>query len=416
MTTHFIPIVRRAVLSGPRIASWRYKSTGGANSNRISTKKTKPRQLGFNDLDEVSTLQSNSPTFHLDQLKQEDSSGYIHRTLPTSKLLETFREMMSLRSLNPLPNAPRDHGFKPALKAVELAALDGQDSVSISEILANLSPENDIVWGVIYQLLKHGLTPEIDALNDEQRAAVLFNRVHGFGRVKAQYFANAGARTVDDLLVDPDRQWGEKARKISPAELLALQHFAEMELMVPRNEIEQLRTLIDSAFKKADPQLSFEIVGSFRRGEALSSDIDVVVWHPSYTCREAATTKSKKKLEPDSLISRVKQALCSAGLLNEHMIFSQGERKIMALTQLPNSTGSVHRQIDIRLCPTTSLPYMLLGNTGDDELMKYLRVRALEKGWVLNEYGMAKRLRGHTIPTMEEGSGIVVSSEKEIFD
>lgn len=68
-----------------------------------------------------------------------------------------------------------------------------------------------------------------------------------------------------------------------------------------------------------------------------------------------------------------------------------GEKKCLALTRLPSSTCGPYRQIDIRLCPTESLHYMLLGNTGDDGLMKVLRWRAMEKGWVLNEYGMGPR-------------------------
>lgn len=47
----------------------------------------------------------------------------------------------------------------------------------------------------------------------------------------------------------------------------------------------------------------------------------------------------------------------------------------MALTKL-DKPGAVWRQVDIRLCPTESLPYMLLGNTGDDNLMRFLRMRA----------------------------------------
>jgi len=71
----------------------------------------------------------------------------------------------------------------------------------------------------------------------------------------------------------------------------------------------------------------------------------------------------------------------------------------MALTKLPDKVGNkaIHRQIDIRLCPLESLPYMLLGNTGDDNLMRILRAKALEKGWILNEYGMGDRDGGKVI-------------------
>lgn len=52
-------------------------------------------------------------------------------------------------------------------------------------------------------------------------------------------------------------------------------------------------------------------------------------------------------------------------------------RKVIALTRLDAS--SPYRQIDIRLCPTDSLAYMLLGNTADDFLNKILRSRAKEE-------------------------------------
>lgn len=110
------------------------------------------------------------------------------------------------------------------------------------------------------------------------------------------------------------------------------------------------------------------------------------------------TEKRKAGVRPESLMGRVKTAMLDAGLLEEDKIFSQGEKKILALTRLPSSTAPpakrIHRQIDIRLCPLQSLPYMLLGNSGDDTLMKLLRWRAADKGWVLNEYAMGERIEG----------------------
>jgi DNA polymerase beta len=116
--------------------------------------------------------------------------------------------------------------------------------------------------------------------------------------------------------------------------------------------------------------------------------------------------KRAKKVAADSIMGKVLIALSKASLLDPEMMFSEGiisspqgqegklmkgEKKSMFLTRLPYSPGAVYRQIDIRLCPTESLPYMLLGNSGDDSLMKLLRWRAMEKGLALNEYGMGKR-------------------------
>jgi len=160
-------------------------------------------------------------------------------------------------------------------------------------------------------------------------------------------------------------------------------------------------------------------MGSFRRGEEVSSDIDVVVWHPyvllsdrevddrSFVTRDKKDQKRASKVAADSIMGKVLIALSNANLLDPEMMFSEGiapllsryrmrlmwkgEKKSMFLTRLPDTPGAVYRQIDIRLCPTESLPYMLLGNSGDDSLMKLLRWRAMEKGLALNEYGMGKR-------------------------
>ncbi len=104
----------------------------------------------------------------------------------------------------------------------------------------------------------------------------------------------------------------------------------------------------------------------------------------------------------------------------------------VSLTQAP-SGAHPWRQVDIRLCPVPSLPYMLLGNTGDDTLMKILRARAIHRGWVLNEYGMGVRegdktsspfavqpQRGNAdclqIAWVKKGTELLVKTEREIFE
>lgn len=57
----------------------------------------------------------------------------------------------------------------------------------------------------------------------------------------------------------------------------------------------------------------------------------------------------------------------------------RGDRKrIIALTR-PGGPGAPWRQMDIRLYPSDSLAYTLLGNTGDDGLMIIMRTIAKRK-------------------------------------
>ncbi len=51
-----------------------------------------------------------------------------------------------------------------------------------------------------------------------------------------------------------------------------------------------------------------------------------------------------------------------------------GDKKMMGITRLPDRKDALWRRLDIRVCPFGAHSYFLLGNTGDDNLMKILRV------------------------------------------
>ncbi|OCF42147.1 hypothetical protein I317_03998 [Kwoniella heveanensis CBS 569] len=352
---------------------------------------------------------SSQRTQFLKALKRDYGDSYETLTVPTKELLSALRDMQSWRQLT--PSTAKSADFRDSLRSISLlAGPDGgitKPNLKLKDIEAVLSDENGVTWRLIRHLIEHGLVPELEALDDKWKAMVMFNRVHGFGKIRAAAYVEAGARTLDDLLNAKDKEWG---RKVSDAQKLAITYHEEMDLMIPRSEVAEFEELIRASLSRVDPTLGLAIMGSYRRGEFVSSDIDMVVWHESFLKRDKDEKRSSKKgYEPDGLMGRVIKALFDARLLDEETLFSRGEKKVLALARLPRNT-SFHRQIDIRLCPLESLPYMLLGNTGDDTLMKILRHKAMAKGWVLNEYAMGERLSN------DEGTEIIVKSEKEIFD
>jgi DNA polymerase/3'-5' exonuclease PolX len=118
----------------------------------------------------------------------------------------------------------------------------------------------------------------------------------------------------------------------------------------------------------------------------------------------------------------LRQELIEEGFLEEDSIFSSGQlmgnvherelttgnRKIIALTKAPSKRDGPWRQVDIRLCPRASVPYMLVGNTGDMQLMKMLRGRAMEKGLTLNEYGMGKPMKTADVSDAISSGGVAL--------
>ncbi|WVW81337.1 hypothetical protein I302_103328 [Kwoniella bestiolae CBS 10118] len=399
---------------GPRLLS-----TGLINSTRsFSTSPIEMKKKNeLLDLASEEYLDMPSPSQRvrfLNSIKKDYGDEYDNLTVPTAQLLDALRDMQSWRQLTPATSKSTD--YRDALRSISLlAGPDGGVSrpvLKLKDIEGVLSDENGVTWRLIRDIIEHGLVPELEGLDERWKAMVMINRVHGFGKKKAELYVDNGARTLEDLLNAKDKEFG---RKVTDAQKLAIKYHKEMDLMIPRSEVEEFEKLIKNALNKVDPTLGFAIMGSYRRGEYVSSDIDMVVWHESFMKRDREEKSKKGGYASDSLMGKVMGALIGEGLIEEDQLFSRGEKKVLALTKLPKP-NSIHRQIDIRLCPLESLPYMLLGNTGDDTLMKALRYRAIQKGWVLNEYAMGERVEGSQGIWVKEGGEIIVNSEKEIFE
>lgn len=345
---------------------------------------------------------------NLNDLKKQHGPRYDELVVSTRALLNGLRDSQSLDQL--IQDRPVNVDYRDVLRAVYSLAPNGESSepcLKLNDLEKVIPPySNAVVWFMIYDLVTKKFVPRLEALDDKWKAMVKFNRIHGFGKIRARAFAEEGIETLNDLMIAEGGRFS-----ISGAQKLAIQYHEEMDVMIPRAEVEEFDGIIKDALRREDPKLNFAIMGSYRRGENLSSDIDVVVWHESYVKKEKEK-KRARKADPNSLMSKIVAALVSANIISPANIFSQGERKVLALTQLPKA-NSLHRQIDLRLCPIESLPYMLLGNTGDGKLMKIMRWRAIQRGWVLNEYAMGERDGDSAV--MKKGTEFAVKDEKEIF-
>lgn len=55
------------------------------------------------------------------------------------------------------------------------------------------------------------------------------------------------------------------------------------DLRIPREEVTQFEKIIRRVLHDLDPELIFEICGSYRRGKATCGDIDVLVTHTRFS-------------------------------------------------------------------------------------------------------------------------------------
>lgn len=222
---------------------------------------------------------------------------------------------------------------------------------------------------------------ELAAKHLQSKVALdLFRQVHGIGSVTAARFYLAGYRTLDDL---------QNSGELTKAQALGVQWFDDLHLRISRHEIEQFRQWIENAW--ADLPLTWQIAGSYRRGEATSGDIDVIVAAPD-------------EVDMPQLIDRLQSILLGNLAL--------GPSKYMGIARLP--TTSMARRLDIRRVKKEAYPFALLYFTGSARFNVLMRQQAIDFNLRLNEYEIV-HVSDH-LGVRELDLDPPIQTEEDIFD
>ena len=144
-----------------------------------------------------------------------------------------------------------------------------------------------------------------------------------------------------------------------------------------RKDVEQVAKKLLSIFKKMKSVHSAEVAGSYRRGAPTVGDLDILV---TGDLDNAKFEKTVRKVFPDIAI------------------LGSGETKI-SFVIFPNNL-----QIDIRFLPKESYGAALLYFTGSKDFNVMMRKKAIELGYLLNEYALFK-----------DGEYFKGATEKEVF-
>ncbi|RZF36460.1 hypothetical protein LSTR_LSTR009556 [Laodelphax striatellus] len=219
----------------------------------------------------------------------------------------------------------------------------------------------------------------------------LLTRVSGIGPAKAKQLFDSGIRTLDDLHKNQD--------KLNHHQLIGLKYFDDFEKKIPREEIQEIETIIKESVTQLDPAYLITICGSYRRGKNESGDIDVLVTHPTYVSKGLSTKNSA------FLLKQIVHLLEEKKLITDTL--SLGAVKFMGVCKFKDDA----RRLDIRITPFDQYYCAILYFTGSDLFNKKMRAHALQKNFTLNEYTL--RFIGCTgVP----GNPVKIESEKDIFD
>jgi NAD-dependent DNA ligase/DNA polymerase/3'-5' exonuclease PolX len=236
-------------------------------------------------------------------------------------------------------------------------------------------------------------TGTLQILEKERKNPItVLTKVHGIGPKKAKQLVDIGIESIDDLKKNQTKN--EIDELLTDNIKLGIKYFDDIEKRIPREEIKKYKSIFDNLFNEntslVDTQ--FDIVGSYRRGNKTSGDIDIII------------TNNKNNKE---IFKNVIDILIEKKIIIE--VLSLGKVKSLTICKLPNETP---RRVDFLYSPPDEYYFALLYFTGSKVFNTLQRQRALDLGYTLNEHGLHKINKGVKGDKVNQK----FTSEKSIFD
>lgn len=98
-----------------------------------------------------------------------------------------------------------------------------------------------------------------------------FAKIYGVGKHQAHELYQKGARTIQDL-AEPSNPYG-----LSMGQLIGLHLYDDLNTRIPRAECKLIYDLVREEALAIDSKLWIEIMGSYRRGQNSSGDVDFLI-------------------------------------------------------------------------------------------------------------------------------------------
>lgn len=208
--------------------------------------------------------------------------------------------------------------------------------------------------------------------NDSNDIKSQLLQVYGIGPAKAKNLIDVHKiKSIDEL-----REKSKKDPKLlTDAQKIGLITYDDLLERIPRKEMLKHQKFLNISKDKG------EIVGSFRRGEETSGDIDIMLNMNSKEFEDFTTSLIKKNY--------IKYVL------------AKGDKKMLAICKI--TEDSKYRRIDLIRNSPEEYPYMKLYFSGPKEFNVVFRQHCLNKGLSLNEHGFTPEVKG-------------LKTEKDIFE
>lgn len=174
--------------------------------------------------------------------------------------------------------------------------------------------------------------------------------------------------------------------QLNDKQLIGLKYYNDLQIRIPLTEAKKHYKIIQNTLEK---DITFDMVGSFRRKTKTIGDIDILI-------------KDNSKFKLKEFINNLE----AKGYILETL--ASGKNKFMGICKIAEDLPA--RRIDILVTDPKHYYFGLLYFTGSYNFNIYMRRIALEKGLSLSEYGFKNNNTKEFIDTSE-----TIKSEEDIF-
>ncbi|XP_072258981.1 DNA-directed DNA/RNA polymerase mu isoform X2 [Pyxicephalus adspersus] len=295
--------------------------------------------------------------------------------------------------------------------------------------LQSVEETENLLWcgghckSVIQEILEDGVCREAEEIKASKhyQCMKLLTSIFGVGVRTAEQWYKDGVRRLDDLK-DPKF-------KLTAEQRAGLEHYADLQLPVTREEAERMQCMIREALQTFVPDIQITMTGGFRRGKQQGHDVDFLITHPDDNALTGVLKKAMDWMDGKGLLlyRHLKERSHAPYKVNRNM---DGHETCYSIFALPvgdlksecelEASGVVHRtgsgvtspiwkaiRVDLVVTPFLEYPYALLGWTGSKHFERELRRYSWqEKKMTLTSHGLFNG---------EKKCLILATSEEEIF-
>ena len=222
----------------------------------------------------------------------------------------------------------------------------------------------------IEEFIKTGEIEQVKKISKESQIIETLSNIYGVGPIKANDLVNNDKVTsIDDL----KSKLKEDNTLLNDKQKIGLKYYEDLLKRIPRKEMVKHDDFITKFIESVDEnnELIYQIVGSYRREEKNSGDIDVL-----------CTTKNKNTKLFNNIIKQLEK--------NKYITetLAKGEKKFMGLCKLPRH--KTQRRLDMIYTSHNNYAFTLLYFTGSSQFNVEMRNHVISLGYSLNEYGLKK--------------------------